>query len=245
MIGNSDKLLGSYSNPAQLTNLWDFYFVDWRGEMNVMKVVNTNLPYLVTLETGKYDTLGTHFYNGFTFPESFSVTFREDTNFTVYNYFKEWLDIIFDTKEATFKSYNMNSPIEKSREGFIVMYSYRFNEESINLKSVIDNKLRTLYENISDTYVEKAKNLVRGGNINIAGALFRTDTFENVSRGLNEALSNNKKYFDEIETKVFKLKGIRFLGITDSNLDYETSEELKITVNFSVDKVEDIDNINL
>jgi len=159
----------SLKNAPQFSNLWEFSILDdWNDTVGISKfrVESTSLPF-PSLTVEKRST-GHHYYVGYELPESFSVTFREDVDFSVYRYFKNWQSKVFDLKTGTY----------------------------ISGKDVPHRKT---------------------GNI-------RFTTF----RGR-----------EEVTTMKFILYGLRFTGFESLSLDYSSGNQLTLTVNFSVDLIEE------
>jgi hypothetical protein len=136
----------------QYANMWDFSIVDdWteNSGISTFKVESTSLPF-PSLTVEKRVT-GHHYYSGYELPESFSVTFREDKNFSVYTYFKNWQKQVFDLKTGTFIS-GANVPHKKT--GTIRFTAFE-NGEEVPTKIFTLHGLRFLgFEDVSLNYTE-------------------------------------------------------------------------------------------
>lgn len=114
----------------QLANLWEFYISKKQGEEwpLVARVISTSLPFInLAFETRN---TGEKAYTGFTPIESFSITFYENRDFSTYQYFKDWMNSVFDENQGTFIS--MESGVEKgseqdliNRTGFLTFESFK------------------------------------------------------------------------------------------------------------------------
>ena len=83
----------------QLTNRWYCYFPGVLKSNFMVKSVNLPFEKLLT-ETKKY---GDKKYIGFTPVETITITFFENTKFEIYEFFKTWMDSIFDPITKTFR----------------------------------------------------------------------------------------------------------------------------------------------
>lgn len=126
--------MNSFQTAPQLSNLWEFYILD--AENLKFKVINTSLPF-PKLEQEKKPT-GEHFYSGYTTPDTFSVTFREDVKFSIHDYFLNWQKMVFDFKSGVFKS-----GVKQTKEAIIEFSSFRGGEE-VATKTFYCHGLRVL-----------------------------------------------------------------------------------------------------
>jgi hypothetical protein len=116
---------------SQFSNLWYLYFTD---NQNVQfKVVDTTLPF-INFETQTINT-GEKYFTGFTPIETFTVTLREDVDFSVYNYFKAWQDSFYNENnefvalDEGIEKGSENDPIHK--QALLTFFS--FEEETREL----------------------------------------------------------------------------------------------------------------
>jgi len=195
MIDISSELLDSYKSSPQFENMWDFYMEDWaESNFNIskLKVISTSLPF-VSFENGTHIS-GNTYYTGYKMPDTFSITFREDSDFSITNYFKKWEAEIFDIYTGCF----ISSEKQKTRNGVFVYSKFKLNLKKDQVLSLMK--------------INKA-------------------------RGRSEL--DFSKQFKLQDTRVFELKAIRYLGISDHEASYTSGKELKVTVNFTVDTVLD------
>ena len=128
----------SLQNP----NLWEFYITDAPSDMKFL-VTEVALPF-EKLETETRNT-GTKHYTGFTPIEDFTITFRETTGFTVFNYLKAWMNEIYDPIQRVFIS-----GVDANRIGTIAFekpvflfhaYSKIFTFNKLKIKGIGDQSL--------------------------------------------------------------------------------------------------------
>ncbi len=242
MINTLDSLYKDFTYSPQLANIWEFYIEeDWESEEGIskFKVVSTNLPF-PSLEQEQRNT-GHHFYSGYTMPDSFSITLREDSNFSVYKYFKKWQDSVFDVRSGVFKSGN---GANKIKTGAIEFGKFKLKKDSQLFKSMAINKIENLFVQAKDTAFEFAKREVTKGIPGRANSISR-QVIQSGAQQLNKKIGDTIDFpdysdlFEYVITQTFELKGLRFLGISDISLDYSNSEQLQLTVNLGVDYIED------
>lgn len=92
-----------FQNP----NTWEFYITGVTAGASTpinfkFHVIDTTLPF-EKLETETRNTGSKHVI-GFTPVEGFSITFRENTDFDVYNYFDQWKNQVYDTVRKVFRT---------------------------------------------------------------------------------------------------------------------------------------------
>lgn len=83
----------------QLANLWEF-FIDDNEEMK-FHVTSTSIPQ-TKLSVEERNT-GEKLYSGYEHESGFSIEIRETTDFKAYNYFKSWMDEVYDPVRRVFK----------------------------------------------------------------------------------------------------------------------------------------------
>lgn len=83
----------------QLNNRWSCYFQGISKSDFMIKSISLPFEKLLT-ETKKY---GDKKYTGFTPVENITITFFENTKFEIYEFFKDWMDDIFDPTTRTFR----------------------------------------------------------------------------------------------------------------------------------------------
>ncbi len=108
-----------FQEDLQHQNYWYCVFGDFIRSLTLVKSVSFPLEKLTT-ETKKY---GEKYYVGFTPAETVKITFYENTNFSVYKYFKTWMDTVFDSKTKTFNVLDIGDVLTKYRTATIYMYS--------------------------------------------------------------------------------------------------------------------------
>ena len=241
MIDIKDEMFNDYSvYGPQMSNLWEFFIDDWDeyGHVSKIKVVSTSLPF-ITLEQEKRHT-GHHFYSGYTMPDTFSITFREDTNFSVTKYFEDWRDRVFDMDKGVFRS-----GVNQTKTGFIAFSTFKFKEDvNIGLKRYAIGKAENLLTQARGTVLNKLKEVTTGFLPGATQAIGRGI----VQRGISEF---NKKVgdlslqpkigelFEEVQTRSYTLYGLRYLGMSDVSLDYGNQEQLQVTVNLGMDFIKE------
>jgi hypothetical protein len=120
----------------QLNNLWSFS-IEKNDEAEwplFATIVSTSLP-LLKLGTETRNT-GEKHYIEFSPTDTFSITVRERTDFSTYNYFKEWMDSVFDQDQGVFLS--LGSNVEKGspsdtihRKGTLVFNTFEEDTDRI------------------------------------------------------------------------------------------------------------------
>ena len=93
-----------YETDNQLSTFWD---VEILNSENIPKlktrVISSTIPFLqINIERRLSGILS---FKDVTFPEEFSITLRESSNFTVYKFFKEWISKFYNEEENTFKTF--------------------------------------------------------------------------------------------------------------------------------------------
>lgn len=236
MISLVDEMYNSYMYSPQMENLWDFYIEDWDESyynISKFKVISASVPQL-SLSYGSHNT-GSKFYSGYEMPNTFSVTFREDTKFSVFNYFKVWERKVFDERTGQFIS---NDKI-KTKQGFLEFkkYSIDMNNKKLLQRFALD-KAETLLNNTVNTAFVQVKNVANAlpGATMPYGRQFIQNSVKKTSISLQPSIGD---LFKEETTKSFYFHNIRYLGIENISTSYEAGDELQITVQFAVDAVTD------
>jgi hypothetical protein len=246
MIGFSDQLYNSYRFSPQLANMWDFYLTDWEEsdyEINRFKVIETSVP-MLSLETESRSN-GEKVYVGYAMPESFSITFREDSNFSVFNYFKEWEREVFDQSTGQFKSRDRNSGQYKSpvRTGTLL-----FQKSSLTMQA-LSSTSQTL--NVLQNGIIASKNAVyqkiRGSSPFSANiSTFVGNQIRELASTVPGLTGARTNFFSKMNdlisvevTKSFTYHNVRFKGIQEVSASYENSDELQITIDLTLDAVTD------
>lgn len=246
MMGNLDLLQSSYTHAPQFNNLWDFVLEDkdWKSSVysiSKFDMISTTLPFVAQLETSDYPT-GENYYSDFKYPGSFSIELRENTSFTVYEYFKDWLLKVFDPINGNF----ISSPEDKTKTGKIFFYSYKLKPSAYKLFSAeyVTEKIKNLQAVASQTLIEQAK---RQANANLPYPMSMLASqgasivSSKVRNGLNSLAPDFGDMFEEVVTKTFVLENVRLLGLSETTLNYEGGEQLTLTANFVADRFYDID----
>lgn len=119
---------------TQFSNFWYLYFTD--AQETQFKVVDTTLPF-INFATQTMNT-GEKYYTGFTPIETFTVTLREDVNFSVYNYFRNWQNSFYNENnefialDEGIEKGDDNDPIHK--QALLTFFSFEEdNRETINI----------------------------------------------------------------------------------------------------------------
>jgi hypothetical protein len=149
---NYSQLAFERSN-YQLNNLWEFS-VRKNDENNwplITYVTDASLPFLnLTVETRN---TGEKSYNGFTPIESFSLTFKETTQFSTYNYFNDWLKEVFDEANGTFIS--LPPTVEKGGPGDNIHRSgiLSFNTFELSGQKVVDVITKEIQKEVFSPFI--------------------------------------------------------------------------------------------
>lgn len=101
------------SGTAQLANLWDFYFDGY--ELIKFRVLTSSLPF--PKFTHHTRSTGEKVYQGVEHIETVTLQFREDVDWTVYTYFKDWMGLIIN-EDREFSALSENTP-KGSEDDFI------------------------------------------------------------------------------------------------------------------------------
>lgn len=236
MIHLVDNLYESFSSSPQMENLWDFYLDDWsttKYNISRFKVISTSVPQL-TLEYDSHNT-GNKYYSGYTLPSTFDLVLREDTKFSVYNYFKAWEREIFDDKTGQF----ISNDKEKTKQGFLEFkkFSIDMNNKKLLQRFAID-KAQTLLNNVTNTAFVQVQNVANAlpGAAMPYGRQFMKNSIKKTNISLQPSIGD---LFKEETTKSFYYHNVRYLGISDITTSYEAGGELQLTVKFAVDTVTD------
>lgn len=239
MISIVDEFKESYKAPPQLENLWDFEMEDWEtSNLNIskFKVITTSIPQL-KLETLSHNT-GHKYYSDFVMPDTFSITFREDTLFSVYRYFKRWEREIFDVRQGVF----ISSEYPKTRSGVLKYSTFVLNADARKLFEISTmNKIENIAKQAQETIFTRVENLatnIPGIAMPYSKQLFGSQLSSLAKKtGLTKISSTLGSLFEEEVTYQFNFIGIRYLGVSNFTPAYESQNELTITVDFSVDVV--------
>ena len=116
----------SEDRPYQLSNLWEFQIGS--NDSMVFDMVSVSLPFeKLTHQTRQ---TGEKPYTGVEFVDTVSITIREQITWGVYQYFKEWMDAVYDSDTREFISLpesvekgSENDPIH--RDGVLSFKSFR------------------------------------------------------------------------------------------------------------------------
>jgi hypothetical protein len=244
MMGNLDLLQSGYTRAPQFNNLWDFTLEDWDSSaysISRFNMVGTTLPFVTQLETSNYPT-GENYYSDFKYPDSFSIELRENTSFTVYEYFKNWLLKVFDPIKGNFISSSEN----KTKTGTIYFYSYKLKPSAYKLFSAeyVTEKIKNLQAVASQTLIEQAK---RQANANLPYPMSllasqgASIVSSKVRNGLNSLTPDFGDMFEEVVTKTFTIENVRLLGLSETTLNYRDGGQLTLTANFVADRFYDND----
>lgn len=211
--GNLDKIEASYNIPPQMNNLWDFSLSDWNTEDNKnvtkFRVASVDLPFIVTLETETHPT-GKNYYTSYTYSSEFSVELREDTSFSVTNYFRDWLLSIFDPINGNF----ISSPESKLKTGTLTFYTYRLNSSNyMSFSSTyVAEKMRSLtsatpstYSNYSDVFEEVSTKIYTLDNVRFKSMDSYSLSYDDGEQLIVKANLIADRIYDS-ETKTFSLK---------------------------------------
>lgn len=246
---NIDSLYGSYDKAPQLTNLWDFYLEDWvtgsKYSLSRFNMVGTSLPFMVSLETDSFNT-GENYYSDFKYPNTFSVELREDTSFSVYDYFKYWMLEVFDPVTGNFISNRDINPKPRNKTGYIQFYSYKMNPKAYSLFSeqYIVEKLKGMTARASQTLIEQAKR-VANKNVPYPLSLGLSQAASiaslKVQSGIASLMPEFSEMIEEVVTKSFTLENVRFLGMDDTSLSYSDGEQMVRKINLIADRFYDTD----
>lgn len=252
MIDISSDLYESFTAAPQFENMWDFNMLDWKKSnynISQFKVISTSLPFL-SFENGTHIS-GHTYYTGYKMPDTFSITFREDSDFAVTNYFKDWEAQIFNVHTGCF----ISSQVKKTRDGIFTYSKSKLkltNEQLFALSVVnklkagaqmavdtLDSRIVAMANEMTDKTSGMVANQARG--LLQAGTSKARDLGSSTLSDLTEASTSAKiaKYFELETTKSYSLIGIRYLGISAQEAGYTSGEELKVTVNFTVDTILD------
>lgn len=242
MIDIQNEMFNSYSESPQFSNLWDFYLLDWyNSSFNIskLKVISSSLP-MIKFNYESYDPTGQKYYTGFALPESFSIVFREDSSFSVFNYFKEWESQIFDEETGCF----ISDENEKTRDGvlqytkFVLNASYRDLFERFTLQK-IENLAKQAQATAFNTIPNLGNKIPGGASMPYAKQILQSSMSKLAKDTDFSLISPIGELFTEEITKSFDFLGVRYLGMGEIQNNYEQSNELSITVNFAVDRITD------
>lgn len=254
--------LGSLSNRfseagPQFTNLWEVYIDDWLEggvySLSQFDVLNTSLPLSIKLTSENY-VHGKNYYSDVEFPSDFKLELREYSNFRTYNYFKKWLDSIFDTKRGVF----ISSPEKKTKSATLSFTSYKMNMDKYKIlsKEFALEKMKNIQNIATQTLMQQTKKAAME-NVPYPVSMITGQASSIASMKAQELF--NRAYptkfgdlFTEVTTKTFFIKNLRILGLTDLSLNYDTAEQLTIAADFVADRFIDssdfetaIDNRNI
>lgn len=249
MIGNLDSLNQSYSRAPQLTNLWDFYLEDWgndsRYAVSRFNVVSSNLPFVASLETDSFNT-GENFYTDFKYPSSFTLELRENTEFTVYEYFKNWMSKVFDPVKGHFLSDRSVNPQSRTKMGTVHFYSYKLNPRAYSLFSeqFITEKIKGITARASQTMIEQAKRVANKNipyPLSLGASQAASIVSGKVQSGIASLTPDFGDMFEEVTTKTFFMENVRFLSLGDTPLSYGEGDQLTLSVELVADRFYDSD----
>jgi hypothetical protein len=102
-----------YNSENQLSAFWDIEVLNSNNSSLLKtRVVSSTIPFLKLNVERQITGLTT--FKDVTFPEEFSITLRESTDFLVYNFFKDWLSKFYNEEENTFKTFSSKFEYEQS-----------------------------------------------------------------------------------------------------------------------------------
>jgi hypothetical protein len=242
MMGNLDLLQSSYNRAPQFNNLWDFTLEDWDSSVysiSRFNMISTSLPFVVELETESSPT-GKNYYTDFKYPTTFSIELRENTSFTVYEYFKNWLLKVFDPINGNF----ISSSESKTKTGTIYFYSYKLKPSAYKLFSAeyVTEKIKNLQAVASQTLIEQAKRKANAAlpyPMSMLASQGASIVSSKVRNGLNSIMPDFGDMFEEVVTKTFTIENVRLVGLSDTTLNYEDGGQLTLTANFVADRFYD------
>jgi len=119
----------AFKYEDQLQSCWDFSIVDKTSFSHLkFKVQDTNIPmYKFTVER---KITGELLYKALEDLDSLTITFRESSDFSTFDYFNNWYNFIYDFKQRCFKT--MSNDITDSLRNFKVTLYQRYNAEDWN-----------------------------------------------------------------------------------------------------------------
>lgn len=238
MIDIKNEMMNDFQTYGpQLRNLWEFYIDDWDnyGHISKLKVISTSLPFM-GLEQEKRHT-GHHHYSGYSTPDTFSVKFREDTNFSVMKYFENWRNSIFDSKRGVFRS-----GVSQTKTAYVSFFSFRFVPGALNsLKSQTLNQAESLLTRQSERAHMEIRNLPGDTKEEIQRKSFISNYIADYQKKVTEYGNRPEvqNVLEEVQTRSFTLYGIRFLSMSEISLDYAGGGQLELDVTFGIDLVEE------
>ena len=102
-----------YETDNQLSTLWDLEVLNSdKTPLLKTRIVESTIPFTQLNTERKFS--GKVFFKDVTYPDEFSITLRESSNFTVYKFFKEVLDKFYDFEQNTFKTFSSKSEYEQN-----------------------------------------------------------------------------------------------------------------------------------
>jgi hypothetical protein len=175
-------------------------------------------------------------------PSTFSITIRENTEFSVYEYFKNWMNKVFDSVNGNF----ISSSEPKTKQATIQFYSYKMDPSAYRLFSekYITEKVKNLQAITSQTLIQKAK---KEASAALPFPLSRLASqggsilSSKVQNGLNSIMPDFGDMIEEVTTKTFVFENVRILGLEETALTYDDGEQLVWNVNFTADRFYDAD----
>ena len=202
----------------QPRTLWEFY-LDSKPEVR-FRVQSTTLPF-ITFETDTRSA-GTKHYTKYVPESNFDVTFFETTDFSTYDYMKEWMDEIFDPEERVF-----NVGFEE-KVGLLCFSHFETEIIQEMIKSQKPGEMQTVQEELSYK--------VPGPDGTIAT---KTTLIQKQEMGepVTEQIQVQGTNVEEKYNKVFRFEGLRLLGLAPVALNYESGEPLIYTCSFIADQV--------
>lgn len=248
-LDSKTEILNNLGTAAQFASQWEFYIEDWdQSEYKIsrFKVISSNLP-MVRLTTQTHKT-GQSYYTGYTMPSTVSLSLREDVDFSVYNYFKDWESKIFDEQTGCF----ISSPEVKTKNAVLKYTAYTLDAKKSDFyKLAIAEGASGIANRLTGTAFEQVNRQVSlftgATGLNNSMALpqeitkLTTGPLKPVQGSISSLFGGDylSSLFKEKVTKEFNFLGLRYQGMGDISNSYGSDNELTISVNLAVDRVTD------
>lgn len=102
-----------YETDNQISILWDIEVLNSNNaSLLKTRVVSSTIPFLKINSERRLSGLIS--FKDISFPDEFSITLRESSNFSVYKFFKEWMSKFYNEEENTFKTFSSKSEYEQN-----------------------------------------------------------------------------------------------------------------------------------
>ena len=225
-VYNSNPPVNGIISPVKITSPNDM-----NNGMR-FRIQSINLPRF-KLETERLPN-GQIYYSGFSFEEAVTITIYETADMASYQYFTDWMDIIFDRKSMRFRVIDKFNETQAFRKGVLTLYNFSANWSIIagtlfnsTIRNVVEPNLRSKIS-IPTTSNPLAQNFI---NTAFSGASV-------IANQTGAELAN--EILPQVEKKTsgnFIFENMRIVNIENNNFTYEDGNPLMLSITLETERV--------